>query len=68
MTIKFENKLTQTTVPLSFSGGATPGCTRSNDLNEELPPWLTNISLNFINTLQIMQTPIILPPQAFCAA
>ena len=35
------------------SGGATPGRARSNDLAEELPPWmapwLTKISINFIN-------------------
>ena len=35
------------------SGGATPGRARSNDLAEELPPWLplwlNEISINFIN-------------------
>jgi len=34
---------------VSNSGGATPGRAKSNDLAEELLPWLTKISINFIN-------------------
>ena len=45
------------------SGGATPGRFRSNDLAEELPPWLvpwlspclTKISINFINIAHVAE-------------
>jgi len=47
--INFKIETTGNTLPTVTALGATPGRARSNDLAEELPPWLTIISRNFIN-------------------